>query len=109
MGSYMDQALRGNTVIRAFNNVEQYQNGRRKICDKETLNFMTHHSCWVWFNLRIYYVSKSIFVAAVIVVVTMKGQYDNIMLSILFSRCLDLDWTFHCIFGTYNWVERMMV
>ena len=31
------------------------------------------------------------------------------MLSILFGRCLDLDWTFHCIFGTFNWVERMMV
>ena len=109
MESYMDEALRGNSVIRAFGNVEQYQNGRRAICDKETLNFTTHHSCWVWFNLRIYYVSKLIFVAAVVVVITMKGKYDNIMLSMLFSRCLDLDWTFHCIFGTFNHIERFMV
>ena len=53
--------------------------------------------------------SKLIFVAAVVVVITMKGKYDSIMLSMLFSRCLDLDWTFHCIFGTFNHIERFMV
>ena len=96
-------------MIRAFEKTEQYQKGRRDICNKETLNFTTHHSCWVWFNLRIYYVSKMIFVACVMVVISQKNKQDNIMLSILFSRCLDLDWTFHCIFGTFNHVERFMV
>ena len=42
-------------------------------------------------------------------VIYMKNKHDNIMLSILFARCLDLDWTFHCIFGTFNHIERMMV
>ena len=108
-GSYLDSAVRGKTVIRAFDECNTFKKGRGDHYDKITLNFMTHHSCWVWFNLRIYYVSKLIFVATVVVVIAMKGKYDNIMLSILFSRCLDLDWTFHCIFGTFNWVERMMV
>ena len=109
MESYMDQALRGNSIIRAFDQTESYQMKRRYFVDKTTVNFITHHSCWVWFNLRIYYCSKLIFLAALAIVISMKGTSDDILLSILFTRTLDLDWTFHCIFGTYNWVERMMV
>lgn len=56
-----------------------------------------------------YYLSKLIFVFAIAVCIGLRGKADKIMLSILFSRTLDLDWTFHCIFGTFNWVERMMV
>ena len=109
MESYMDQALRGNSIIRAFDQTSTYQDKKRYFDDKTTINFITHHSCWVWFNLRIYYTSKLIFLASLAIVIAMKGTTDNILLSILFTRTLDLDWTFHCIFGTYNWVERMMV
>ena len=44
-----------------------------------------------------------------VVIVQLKGKTDGIMLSMLFSRAFDLDWIFHCIFGTYNWIEREMV
>ena len=43
------------------------------------------------------------------VIIQFKGKADGILLSILFSRAFDLDWIFHCIFGTYNWIEREMV
>ena len=57
MSSYEDQALRGNSVIRAFDQVDGYQEYRKNFVDKTTINFITHHSCWVWFNLRMYYLS----------------------------------------------------
>ena len=44
-----------------------------------------------------------------VVIVNLKGKADGIMLSILFSRAFDMDWIFHCIFGTFNWIEREMV
>ena len=50
-----------------------------------------------------------IFVCAMVVIVSLKGKADGIMLSILFSRAFDMDWIFHCIFGTFNHIERMMV
>ena len=109
MESYMDQALRGNSIIRAFDQVNMYQDKKRFFDDKTTLNFITHHSCWMWFNMRIFYTSKLIFLAAIVVVISNKGKADDILLTILFTRTLDLDHIFHCIFGTYNWVERMMV
>ena len=109
MESYMDQALRGNSIIRAFDQTPLYEAKKREIDDKSTINFITHHSCCVWFGMRIYYCSKLIFLATLAIVISMRATADKILLSILFARTLDLDGTFHCIFGTYNWVERMMV
>ena len=109
MHSFMDQALRGNSVIRAFNNQDKYTAKNAFFRDQTTINFITHHSCWVWFNLRAYYASKLIFICAMVVIVSLKGKADGIMLSILFSRAFDMDWIFHCIFGTFNWIEREMV
>ena len=109
MHSFVDQALRGNSVIRAFGNQNKYTAKNAYFRDQTTINFITHHSCWVWFNLRAYYASKLIFICAMVVIVNLKGKADGIMLSILFSRAFDMDWIFHCIFGTFNWIEREMV
>ena len=73
--------------------------------DRTTLHFIAHHSCWVWFNLRIYYTTQLALASAIVACLTLKGRVDNILLSMLLTYTLDLNWVQH-LFGCLNWFER---
>ena len=108
MHSFKLQALQGASVIRAFNEEDQFIAKRLEWCDKTTIHFIAHHSCWNWFNLRMYWATKFIFLCGATICITMKGSVDSILLSLVLTYTIDLNWIMH-IFGTINWINRMMV
>ena len=73
--------------------------------NRTTLHFIAHHSCWVWFNLRLYYTTQMTMVTAILVCLTLKGKVNNVLLSLLLTYTLNLDWIQH-LFGCFNWLER---
>lgn len=76
--------------------------------DRTTIHFIAHHSCWVWFNLRLYYTCKLIAVAGMVMCLVMKGRVSNVTLSLVLTYTLDLDWVQH-LFGCLNWFERNLI
>ena len=103
--SFWQEVLRGGTVIRAFKNDKQFLQREMDMMDRTTLHFIAHHSCWVWFNLRIYYTTQLALASAIVACLTLKGRVDNILLSMLLTYTLDLNWVQH-LFGCLNWFER---
>ena len=79
-----------------------------QMMDKTTIHFIAHHSCWVWFNLRLYYTCKLVAAAGMIVCLTMKGVVSSVTLSMVLTYTLDLDWVQH-LFGCLNWLERNLI
>ena len=92
-------------MIRAFKNDKQFLQREMDMMDRTTLHFIAHHSCWVWFNLRIYYTTQLALASAIVACLTLKGRVDNILLSMLLTYTLDLNWVQH-LFGCLNWFER---
>ena len=95
-------------MIRAFKNEDQFMEREMKMMDKTTIHFIAHHSCWVWFNLRLYYTCKLIAIAGMIICLTMKGKVSSVTLSLVLNYTLDLDWVQH-MFGCLNWLERNLI
>ena len=103
--SFWQEVLRGGTVIRAFRNDKQFLEREMEMMDRTTLHFIAHHSCWVWLNLRIYYTTQLAMATAVVACLTLKGRVDNVLLAMLLTYTLDLNWVQH-LFGCLNWLER---
>jgi len=76
--------------------------------DSITTHFIAHHSCWVWFNLRMDYLSKLIPLCATFLCVINKGKVNNATLCLLFNQCITLGWL-PLLFAWFNWFQRMMV
>ena len=90
--SYWQEVLRGGSVIRAFKGQDKFIEREFEMMDKTTIQFIAHHSCWVWFNLRLFYTCKLVAAAGMIVCLTMKGQVNSVTLSLVLTYTLDLDW-----------------
>ena len=95
-------------MIRAFKNEDQFLEKEMQMMDKTTIHFIAHHSCWVWFNLRLYYTCKLVALAGMIACLGMKGQVSSVTLSMVLTYTLDLDWVQH-MFGCFNWLERNLI
>lgn len=106
--SYMQESIRGSQIIRAFKQEKHIQEHEHAMVDRITAQFIAHHSCWCWFNLRMTYLSKLIPLCATIVCVVYKGKVSNSTLCILFNQCISLGWL-PVLFAWFNWFQRMMV
>ena len=106
--SYMQESIRGSTIIRAFKQEKHILATEHEMVDRITAQFIAHFSCWVWFNLRMTYTSKLIPICATFLCVIYKGKVSNAALCLLFNQCISLGWL-PILFGCFNWFQRMMV
>lgn len=106
--SYFHEQMRGTSIIRAYNQEESILARQYGMLDDTTVHFIAHHSCWIWYNLRMAAASNLIPIAAIITCIMNKGTVSNVTLCILFQKTIDLEWLMH-IFGTINHFQRLMV
>lgn len=105
--SYFSESMRGTTVIRAFGEEKTILKKQYALMDKSTVHFVAHHSCWSWYNLRMFMLSKSISIFAIVFIVLSKDTTSTASLVLLFNYSIDMDWLMH-FFGCYNWFMRSM-
>jgi len=106
--SYFHESLRGTTIIRAFNQEETIMARQMELLDKTTTHFIAHHSCWCWFNIRMFSATKVFSLCTILICFMNKGVVSNVTLSLLINWSTDLSWLMH-FFGCLNWFMRMMV
>ena len=100
--------MRGTTIIRAYGQEDTILAKQHMLLDKTTIHFIAHHSCWCWFNLRMYYASKIISILSLIVIAKQRLVTDQVTLAILFGWTIDMGWLMH-FFGCLNWFMRVAV
>ena len=106
--SYFHECMRGTTIIRAYGQEDTILAKQHLLLDKTTIHFIAHHSCWCWFNLRMFYMSKMITVLSLIVIAKQRLVTDQVTLAILFGWTIDMGWLMH-FFGCLNWFMRLVV
>ena len=106
--SFFHEQMRGTSIIRAYDQEETILARQNGMLDHTTTHFIAHHSCWIWYNLRMGAITNLIPIAAIITCVMNKGVVSNVTLCILFNKTIHLDWLMH-IFGTFNHFQRLMV
>ena len=79
-----------------------------QMMDKTTIHFVVHMSCWEWYNLRMFYTVKLVLAAGIVLCLTMKGKMSKVILSMVLTYTMDLDWVQH-LFGCYAWLERNLI
>lgn len=57
---------------------------QNRLLDDTTIHFIAHHSCWVWFNLRMYWTSTLFCLLTTVICVMNKGVVNNVTLVIAF-------------------------
>ena len=105
--SYFHEAMRGKSIIRAFQQEQAIMAKQNALLDKTTTHFIAHHSCWNWYQFRMQWLAKCIQVCAIVTCVMNKGVVSNITLVLLLNWS-DMGWLQH-FFGCYNHIQRMMV
>lgn len=88
--SYFYECMRGTTVIRAFNEEESIMKKQHDLLDKTTTHFIANHSCWCWYNLRMYYISKLFYIIALGLIAKNRTTADTIALVLLFNWSRDM-------------------
>lgn len=106
--SYFHECMRGTTLIRAFGQEETIMARQHKMLDKTTTHFIAHHSCWCWFNLRMFYTTKIFSLLSICVIAKYRTTVDTITLTLLFNWTMDMGWFMH-FFGCLNWFMRLVV
>ena len=104
--SYFHEAMRGKSIIRAFQQEESIMAKQNSLLDNTTIHFIAHHSCWNWYQFRMQWLAKVIQMAAIVTCVMNKGIVSNVTLVLLINWS-DMGWLQH-FFGCYNHIQRMM-
>ena len=104
--SYFYECMRGTTVIRAFGQEKSIMAKQHTLLYKTTTHFIAHHSSWCWYNLRMFYTSKMLYIIAVILIAKNRTTADTISLVLLFRWTTDMGWLMHFM-GCINWFMRM--
>lgn len=103
--SYFYECMRGTNVIRAFGQEENIMAKQHDLLDRTTLHFIAHHSCWCWYNIRMFYTSKLFYIIALFLIAKYRASYDTISLILLFRWTTDMSWIMHFM-GCINWFMR---
>lgn len=80
--SFFHESMRGKSIIRAFQQEEAIMARQNALLDNTTTHFIAHHSCWVYYNLRMTWSSMIFSVLTVVVCVMNKGLVANATLVI---------------------------
>ena len=70
------------------------------------LHFIAYHSCDVWFNLRMWCITKLLFVITIYLIARVRTTADTIQLVILFNWTYNMDWLLTDIFKNINAFRR---
>ena len=103
--SYFYECMRGTSIIRAFGQEETIMEKQHMLLNKTTTHFIAHHSCWCWFNLRMFYTTKLFQLMTMIVLAKARTTADTVSLVLLFNMSQDMGWFMH-FFGCINWFMR---
>lgn len=80
--SFFHESMRGKSIIRAFQQEESIMARQNALLDHTTTHFIAHHSCWIYYNLRMTYATMIFSVLTVVVCVMNKGLVSNTSLVI---------------------------
>lgn len=89
--SYFHEAMRGKSIIRAFQQEQTIMAKQNKLLDFTTTHFIAHHSCWNWYQFRMQWISKCIQVLAIVIIIMNKGVVSNVTLVLLLNWS-DMGW-----------------
>ena len=106
--SYFHETQRGAHVIRAFGQEETIMAKQHEMLDKTTTHFIAHHSCWCWFNLRMFVTSQFFPFIALLVIARNRTTVEPVTLLLLLNWSQDMNWFMH-FFGCLNWFMRVVV
>ena len=90
--SYFHESLRGTTIIRAFDQENTVLSRKNELLDRLTTHWIAHHSCWCWFNTRMFAASKMISLLTIYIVFISKGVVNNVALVVLINWSMDMPW-----------------
>jgi len=79
-----------------------------KLMDNSTLQFIAHHSCWCWYNLRMMYASYLFFLLAVVLIIKNRMTADTVSLILLYNWTQDVGFIMHII-TCWGWFKRNCV
>ena len=99
--------MRGKSIIRAFQQEDTIAARQNYLLDQTTIHFIAHHSCWVWFNLRMFYTSSIFAVLTIVLCAMNKGSIAGASLVIALNYSTEMGWFMH-FFGCLNWFMRML-
>ena len=106
--SYFYECMRGTTVIRAFGQEKSIMKKQHDLLDKTTTHFIAHHSCWCWYNLRMFYTTYVFHIVALILIAKNRMTYDKVALVMLYRWTTDMHWLMH-VMGCWQWFKRNVV
>ena len=106
--SYFYECMRGTSIIRAFGQENVIMKKQHELLDKTTIHFIAHHSCWCWYNLRMFYASSIFHVLALFLIARAGPTHDTVSLVLLYGWTNDMHWLMH-ICGCWNWFKRNTV
>ena len=70
------------------------------------LHFIAYHSTDVWFNLRMWCVSKLLYVVTIYLIARLRTTADTVSLILLFDWTYDMNWLCTDIFRNINAFRR---
>ena len=78
------------------------------LLDKTTSHFIAHHSCWCWYNLRMFYSSFLFYALALLIIAKNRLDHDTVTIVLLFNWTSDMAWLMH-VTTCFSWFKRNVV
>ena len=100
--------MRGTSIIRAFGQEKSIMQKQHDLLDKTTIHFIAHHSCWCWYNMRMFFSSTMFHILALILIARSRTTHDTVSLVLLYNWTNDMGWLMH-VCGCWNWFKRNVV
>ena len=100
--------MRGTSIIRAFGQEKSIMQKQHDLLDKTTIHFIAHHSCWCWYNMRMFFSSTMFHILALVLIARSRTAHDTVSLVLLYNWTNDMGWLMH-VCGCWNWFKRNVV
>ena len=104
------ECARGNSVIRAYNMKDHFLQRIMKEVDKTTVHFIACESCEQWFQLRLHYTTKLLFIMGATLCISLKDSdtVSKVMLSLMLQYTIELDMMIRMVYSMFS-IETQMV
>jgi len=105
----LNECISGCSTIRAFGTQQRFKDLQYELQHKELLCRETLEGMWNWFHLRNNFIAMIVMISSCTGCLIVRETQDPVILAMLLTYIIQLTWTFDCIMGNSQWIERQMV
>ena len=105
----LNECISGCSTIRAYGTQQRFIDLQLELQHKQLLCMEALGGMWNYFHIRNKVIAMIMMISSCTGCLLYRHQEDPVVLAMLLTYIIQLAWTFDCIMGNSQWLERQMV